>query len=339
MDKLTIKGSISNSEILVGEDFRHFEKYLPKSKVIVITDTNVNKIYGQYFVNYPVIEIGTGELNKTFNTVNNVLARLIELQADRSSFILAVGGGIVCDLAGFVASIYLRGIKFGFISTTLLAQVDASVGGKNGVNILGYKNMAGVFNQPQFVICDPLMLSTLTRDDLNCGFAEIVKHTIIADAQMFTFIENNTDKALELDKQVIEKLVLNSVQIKADIVNSDEKEKGERRKLNLGHTYGHAVEKVLKLPHGNAVSIGLAVAAKLSVNKGMLLPQNYTRIISLLDKLGLPVTVNTKKDEIIAALAMDKKREGNIIHFVLINNIGQVSIEPIDIDVLKKTEF
>jgi len=339
MQELSIKGSVSDSTLLVGEDFKNFRKYLPNKQVIVLTDDKVNKLYGEYFNDFPVIEIGQTEKIKNLDTISYILEELLKHKADRSSFLLAVGGGIVCDIAGFAASVFLRGIDFGFISTTLLSQVDASVGGKNGVNFLGFKNMVGVFNQPMFVLCDPNMLQTLDDDDLKCGFAEIVKHTLITDAKMFEYLELNSSKALDIDFEVIEKLVFNSISIKANIVNQDEKEKGERRKLNLGHTFGHAVEKVLGLPHGNAVSIGLVVAAKLSMNKGMLSEADYQRIIKLLSDLNLPTSIESDKDEIIEALEMDKKREGDSIHFVLMEGIGKARIEEISLEELKAVKL
>jgi 3-dehydroquinate synthase len=339
MQTITIQGAQSNSNILIGETFTRFRSYLPNKHIVIITDTKVRSIYGQHFTDYPVIEIGLGEKAKTLDTVSDIIGQLLALKIDRNSFLLAIGGGIVCDVAGFVASIYQRGISFGFVSSTLLSQVDASVGGKNGVNYEGFKNMVGVFNQPEFVICDPAMLRTLRPEELNCGFAEIVKHMLIADGDMFAYLEKNAAKALALDKEVIEKLVVNSVEIKSGIVNRDEKEKGERRKLNLGHTFGHAAEKVLGVSHGNAVSLGLVVAAKLSVVKGLLKQDDYNRIIDLLASLGLPVEIKSNKQDIINALEMDKKRDGDQIHFILMKGIGEVVIELISITDLQKLEF
>lgn len=339
MKQITVNGS-QQSQILIGESFKNFGKYLPTQQVVVITDTNVRKIYGQYFEQYPIIEIGLGEGNKNLDTVAAVIDRMLELKIDRSGFVLAVGGGIVTDVAGFVASIYQRGIGFGFVSTTLLAQVDASVGGKNGVNQKGgLKNMIGNFNQPQFVICDSQVLHSLPAYDLASGFAEIVKHTLIADAEMFSYLEQNAKRALSLDADVVEKLVVNSVEIKSGVVGRDEKEKGERRKLNLGHTFGHAVEKVQKVSHGHAVSIGLAVAARLSVMRGTLSQDDSNRIVNLLRALDLPTEVTGNRAEILAAMEYDKKRIGSQINFVLMNGIGDVYIEKIDIETLKQVEF
>jgi len=335
MKKLKIHGFQSDSLIAIGESFKNFREYIPDTQVIVLTDDKVNSIYGKYFTDYSVIEIGQTEKIKTLSTIEYIIDKLLELNADRNAFLLAVGGGIVCDIAGFVASIYLRGIKFGFISTTLLSQVDASVGGKNGVNFRGFKNMIGVFNQPEFVICDHTMLKTLSADNLASGFGEIVKHTLIGDVEMFTELEKNIKKALNLDDDFIKKLILNSIKIKSHIVNIDEKEKGERRKLNLGHTYGHAVEKILKIPHGKAVSIGIAAAAKLSLNRNYITQYEYQKVVNLLIALKLPVSATEKQSEILNAIIYDKKKDGDSINFVFLKGIGNVVVEKINIEELK----
>ncbi len=339
MEHITVRGSQSESLLLIGESFKNFKTYLPDKQVIVLMDDKVKGLYGAFFSEYPIVEIGQTEKNKTLATIEFIMDQLLKLNADRSSFLLAVGGGIVCDIGGFAASVFMRGIEFGFISTTLLSQVDASVGGKNGVNFLGFKNMVGTFNQPKFVICDPEMLKTLEHDDLLCGFAEIVKHTLIADKAMFEQLEQNISKAINLDPEFIMQLVSKSVKIKAGIVNKDEKEQGERRKLNLGHTYGHAVEKVTGVSHGKAVSIGLAIAAQLSLNQDSINQEEYTRIINLLKALNLPVNVTDKHDEVLDALFMDKKREGHMIHFILMDSIGNVSIQQISIKELQSLKF
>ena len=182
--------------IHVGARLADIAQYLPDRPLVIITDKNLKAHYGRVFPEAPVISIGTGEAVKTLTTVEFILKQLMELGCDRSVFILGIGGGIVCDIAGFVASIFMRGVDFGFVSTSLLSQVDASVGGKNGVNVSAFKNMAGVFNQPRFVVCDPTMLHTLPSSEVSNGLAEIVKHALIADAGMLTYIEKNRCKAL-----------------------------------------------------------------------------------------------------------------------------------------------
>ena len=266
MKVLEIHGSGGDSTILIGEGLKNLREHLPVGKVVVITDANVRAIYQKDFPDCDVIEIGTGEKIKTLETVQGIYQNLLAHEADRSTFIVGIGGGIVCDVTGFVASTYMRGLRFGFVPSTLLSQVDASVGGKNGVNFGGYKNIVGVFNQPEFVICDHSLLRTLPKNELLCGFAEIVKHAVIGDAGLFSYLEAHHEKALRLDDEVITKLVYDSVVLKASIVNRDEKEEGERMKLNFGHTFGHAIEKISGLPHGEAVSIGMVFLARYAFN-------------------------------------------------------------------------
>ncbi len=336
MKTLSIQGSTGSSSLLVGERLGNLDKYLPRRPVFIITDTHVRRRYGADFpADVNIIEIGTGEENKTLDTVHRIYEQLVALEADRSAFIAGIGGGIVCDITGFVASTYMRGVRFGFVATTLLSQVDASVGGKNGVNFSGFKNMVGVFSQPEFVICDMEMLRTLPKPEILCGFGEIVKHGLIADEPMLRFLEENTEKALELDAGVIERLVYDSVRIKSDIVNQDEKESGERRKLNFGHTFGHAVEKVARVPHGQAVSIGMMVAARLSERRRYISAADVSRIRNLLERLGLPVDIRMDAQAALDALRRDKKRQGDYIHFVLLRTIGEAVVEEIPITELE----
>ena len=183
---------------------------------------------------------------------------------------VGIGGGIVCDVAGFAASTYMRGIRFGFVPSTLLAQADAAIGGKNGVNVGGIKNIAGVFKQPEFVLVAFELLKTLPRSERLCGLAEIVKHAVIASGDLFAFLERETDALLALDPAALHRALAESIRIKSAIVSADAKEGGERRKLNFGHTLGHAIEKEIGIPHGEAVSIGMVAAARISAARGMI---------------------------------------------------------------------
>ncbi|MBU3947652.1 MAG: 3-dehydroquinate synthase [Proteobacteria bacterium] len=336
MKEIEIYGSTGRSKILVGESLENLKNYISNENVVLITDENVSKHYRNQFPEHPLITLGTGETVKTLDTAAYIYQNLLDMNAQRSTVLVGIGGGIVCDITGFVASTYLRGISFGFVSSTLLSQVDASVGGKNGVNFKGYKNMVGVFNQPAFVICDMNLLKTLPEKDLLCGFAEIVKHAAIEDAALFEYLENNYKKALSLDYNVIERLVYDSVVIKSSVVNRDEKEKGERRKLNFGHTLGHAIEKTTGIPHGEAVSLGMVFAASLSVKRGLLSSGEEKQISALLKNLKLPTTVDIDRKKVIEALNKDKKREGDGIHFVLLDGIGKAVIEEISISELHR---
>jgi 3-dehydroquinate synthase len=332
---LEIHGSTGNSTIVIGETLQNLHEYIHSEKKVIITDENIRRLYSKDFPPYEVIEIGTGEKIKNLDTVQAVYRKLLGLEVDRSSLIVGIGGGIVCDIAGFAASTYLRGVRFGFVPTTLLSQVDASVGGKNGMNFDGYKNMVGIVNQPEFVICDMNLLKSLPEREIMCGFSEIVKHAAIAHADLFSYLEEHYKKALELDTEVIEKLVFDSVLIKSSIVNRDETEQGERRKLNFGHTFGHALEKSTGIPHGEAISLGMVVASALSARRGLLPEKDMERIEALLKKLKLPTRLRLDGKGVLDALRRDKKRKGERIYFVLLHGIGNGVVEEIAINELE----
>jgi 3-dehydroquinate synthase len=326
----TVEGRQSRSDIHVGAPLSSVGDYMPdQGSVVIVTDENILKHYGSSFPAGHVITIGTGEKIKTLATVEFILREMIKAGCDRSSFLLAIGGGIVCDIAGFVASVFLRGIRFGFVSTSLLSQVDASVGGKNGVNLDAFKNMVGVFSQPQFVLCDIDMLSTLPDEEISNGLAEIVKHGLINDRSLLKFVENNQDKALALDQETVFRMVADSVAIKSRVVQADEREAGERRKLNFGHTIGHAFEKLNPSGHGRAVSAGMVAAAQFSQQKGYINQGDVARIKNLLSGLKLPVTFDFPPEQIIEAASRDKKKQGDHLFFVFLEKIGQAWVENI----------
>jgi 3-dehydroquinate synthase len=229
----------------------------------------------------------------------------------------------------------MRGIRYGFVATTLLAQVDAAIGGKNGVNFQGYKNIIGVFNQPEFVICDVSLLKTLAKDDVLCGLAEIIKHALLADKEMFSILENKKEDILALKDEVIEELVYRSVKIKSAVVNEDEREQGKRKLLNLGHTIGHAVEKTYSVSHGKAVAIGIRYAVQLSVNKNYLDKQVAERIISLLDTYNFS-DLKVDESKIFSAILKDKKKTGTFLSFIFLRNIGEPIIEEVTFEELKE---
>jgi len=331
-----IHGDVGSSKILVGESLSNLKDYIGSERVVIITDTNVSNHYKKIFPPYDVIEIGIGEDVKNLKAVEEIYSELIKLEADRKTFVVGIGGGLVCDVAGFAASTFMRGLSFGFVSTTLLSQVDASLGGKNGVNFSGYKNIVGLFNQPKFVICDTSMLKTLPSMELVSGFAEVVKYAAIGDYNLFEFLEKNRDKVMSLDQKVIERIVYDSVSAKAKIVERDEREGGERRKLNFGHTLGHAFEKVAGVSHGEAISAGMVVAAKLSAERGLMVDDDVKRLEALLVALKLPVSLDADKDQLKDAVRKDKKREGDEVNFVFLKKIGEAVVEKITFDDLEK---
>lgn len=329
MKKLEIRSSIGESDIYVGESLANVAKYLPQNrKIAIITDSAIHSLYGNQFPKSDlIIEIPRGEANKTLQSLDVIFEQLIEKEFDRTSFILGIGGGIVCDMSGFIATIFMRGIEFGFVSTTLLSQVDASVGGKNGVNFHGYKNLIGTFSLPKFVICELNILKSLPQSELLSGMGEVVKHGAIANEKLFSFIENHVSDLKNHSQDVLETFVYESIVIKSNVVSNDVKESGARRIFNFGHTFGHAVEKITKMPHGYSVSVGMVLAAKLSVVKGKMKQVDCDRLISLLNSLGLPTSCDVDPIELLNVMKRDKKRDGDSVHFVYLTGIGSCCVE------------
>jgi 3-dehydroquinate synthase len=233
-----------------------------------------------------------------------------------------------------VASVYLRGIDYGFVPATLLSQVDAAIGGKNGINFSLYKNMIGIIRQPRFLLFDHELLQTLPPAEWYNGFAEIIKYACICDASLFEFLEVHAGKALAFDRETISYLVKRSAQIKSEIVQADEFEQGQRRLLNFGHTIGHAVEKLERVPHGQAVAKGMAAAAELSRLTAGLPGEEKQRIVHLIERYHLPSGIHSEADAIARYFRMDKKRENSNIHFILLKRIGEAFVKPIALDEL-----
>ena len=316
-------------------DLSFLEELVPKENAVIITDDNIASIYAEKFKGWKVIAIRPGEENKQQSTVDHIIGELIKLQADRETFIVGVGGGVITDIAGYAASVYMRGVRFGFVPTTILAMVDAAVGGKNGVDVGLYKNLVGVIRHPEFLLYDYSFLKTLPSAEWINGFAEIIKHGCIKDEGMFSMLENNFLEDFQNSAGKIAELIKRNVDIKYNVVCNDEFEKGERKLLNFGHTLGHAIENFYKIPHGNAVSIGMVAACKISETINGFAPTGSQRVIDLLKKYGLPVDLKFDNDEIWKALLMDKKKSGTSMNFILLNKIGDAVIKPIQLQQLK----
>ncbi len=321
------------SRVEVGSVADLLPRLLPKRRIVVISDTNIDRHYHKLVSEFDNILIGLGETSKTLRTLDAIYQRFIELGVDRSTFILGIGGGIVTDVAGFAASTYMRGLDFGFISTSLLGQVDASVGGKNGVNVDGYKNMVGTFTQPKFVICDVAMLRTLSQRELRTGLAEIIKAGIIADSTLFEMLEQCDFTSLTTDAERLKEIVYRAIKVKADIVERDERETGDRRLLNLGHTLAHAIEKSSsKMNHGEAVAVGLMLIADVACKRGVLSATDRDRIENLLQRAGFVLEPPIEMRTLLKAVNRDKKSEGDNIHIVLPTSIGSCKVEKMPIE-------
>ncbi|MGV8059193.1 MAG: 3-dehydroquinate synthase [Smithellaceae bacterium] len=333
------KKSLSSYEICVGNSICDrmallIAKNHKAGRHIVITDGNVSRLHGQKLLaalkgaglNANLVEFPAGEASKNINTVLDIVAKLLELGADRNSMLIAFGGGVVGDMVGFIASVFMRSIPYIQIPTTLLAQVDSSIGGKTAIDLPSGKNLLGTFYQPQAVFTDLSYLATLPEKEFNNGLAEIIKYGIIDDEKIFRLLEDNMEQVKRKDQVILLKLVESCCRIKKSIVEIDEKEQGLRRILNYGHTLGHALEAQSKftISHGEGVALGMIAAAVISENAGYLESGDRDRIENLIRKAGLPCRIpkDIATEGIISRLKMDKKKEGDIIHFVLLKKIG-----------------
>jgi 3-dehydroquinate synthase len=304
----------------------------------IITDTNVGKKFAKSTYESLIkagfepslIIVPAGETAKSLKSVQSCYDQLAAHRLERKSFIVALGGGVVGDLAGFVAATYLRGVSFVQVPTTLLAQVDSSVGGKTGVNLKAGKNLVGAFYQPRLVLCDLDTLRILPEREFRAGLAEVVKYGIIYDAKLFAQLERDLPKILKRDTKTLSEIIARCCEIKAEVVAQDETEIGRRAILNFGHTIGHAIENSSgygKFLHGEAISIGQVAATKLSRKILGLPARDVERIEKLFVQAGLPIQIklnSTERKKLFAAMKLDKKVTGGEIKFVLAKKIGKV---------------
>lgn len=335
MDKQQYKFSSKTVDCYFDTDFSFLDELVPKEKAIIITDENIASLYSEKFKDWKVIAIKAGEEHKQQSTVDNVINQLIKLQANRETFIMGVGGGVVTDIAGYAASVYMRGIKFAFVPTSILAMVDAAIGGKNGVDVGLYKNLVGVIRHPEFLLFDYSFLKTLPQEEWVNGFAEIIKHACIKDAEMFELLENSSLQIFQQSPEKIAELIKRNAGIKYNVVSNDEFETGERKLLNFGHTLGHAIENIYKLPHGHAVSIGMVAACEISVTINNFSLEEKEKIRKVLEKYDLPVDLKFDKEKVWEVLLMDKKKAGDTMNFILLNKIGEGIVKPIPLTKLK----
>ena len=278
------------------------------------------------------IEVPDGEVHKTLGTVAGIYDRLIDARLDRGATLVALGGGVVGDMGGFTAATFLRGIALVQVPTTLVAQVDASIGGKTAVNHARGKNLIGAFHQPRLVLADIEVLRSLPRREFVAGLAEVIKYGASLDAELFDFLEQALPRVLALEPAALARMVSACCRLKAEVVAADEREGGARAVLNFGHTIGHAVESLTgytRYLHGEAVAIGLAFASRLSVARGLCAPVAAARIRGLLERAGLPVEVPGELDAvaIAGAVSIDKKSREGTVRFVCLEEIGRTRFE------------
>lgn len=345
MEKVFVDLGTASYEIFIGEDIlSNVDKFIAAEKftrkVLLVTQKNVFDTCAAKFP-YEVAFIPDGETAKNLSEAEKLYTRAIESGLDRKSVIIALGGGVVGDLAGFVAATFMRGIPFIQIPTTLLAQVDSSVGGKTAVNHALGKNLIGAFHQPRAVFIDLNFLKTLPEREIKSGLGEVVKYGVISDENFFTYLEKNVDKILNRDLKTLAHIVKRSCEIKAEVVAADEKESGLRRILNFGHTLAHAVEEEThykKYRHGEAVAVGMMAAALISLELGKTSAENVNRLENLIKKFGMTTTcAGLDADKLYAVTFRDKKTVGGAVNWVLMKNFGEVEIcNGVDEAVIKK---
>lgn len=318
-------------------------------QMAVITDTHVHELYGARLRDcfrdvasmFEIITLPPGESSKSLAAVDEIIRKLLEKGFDRDAVIVAFGGGVIGDLAGFVAAIYKRGVKVIQVPTTLLAQVDASIGGKTGVNHALGKNMIGAFYQPRMVWSDLSLLRSLPRREIVCGLGEVIKYGMIRDPFLFALVEHNLDEIFALEPALTEEIVKRCSEIKAKIVSVDESDRGQRMILNFGHTIGHALEAAweYKISHGEAVLLGMLAESKIALDLGKLTRDDFSRIKNLVARFDwrhIPKNLNI--DHLLAFLQRDKKAVGDQIKFVLPTKIGDIFIaENVEISAVKST--
>lgn len=334
MNKLQYKFSGKTTTYYLDAEFAYLEKLVDKDHAVLVTDEHLFTAQQKRFGGWNTIVINAGEQYKVQATVDSIIEQLIEFGADRKTALVGVGGGVVTDITGYVAAIYMRGLSCGFVPTSILAMVDASIGGKNGIDVGLYKNMVGTIRQPQFLLYDYSLLKSLPKEEWVNGFAEIIKHAAIKDAVLFRELEKNKLGTYQRDKAALAKLIRRNVVIKSDVVEKDEFENGDRRLLNFGHTLGHAIENVYELSHGRAISIGMVAACMISEE---FTPFRETdRVMDALKRYGLPTLAEFDPKEVMDVLRKDKKKVRDTMNYVMLNKIGQGIVKAIPLVELEK---
>jgi len=346
MKKIKVDIKDNPYEVVVGFDLVNQEnlEVLKDKEVLLVIDENIPSTYKNLVTeelsnlssNFHALEIHASEENKSWITLDRIHSKLIDERYSRDCCLVGLGGGITCDIAGFAAATYQRGINLILFPSTLLAQVDASVGGKTAINHPQGKNMIGAFHQPVKVFADIALLSSLPKIEISNGLSEVIKHALISDQKYFEWLEKNIKNIISLESKTLEHAITRSIEIKAEIVSEDEKESGIRKFLNFGHTFGHAIElygEFKEFSHGQSVAIGMLMAMELSKIDEGFAEEDLNRSRDLINKANPEINLKNSFDEkkLIENMSVDKKRSGNKLIFIILEEIGQAKIKT-DID-------
>ncbi|MBS1688900.1 MAG: 3-dehydroquinate synthase [Bacteroidetes bacterium] len=307
-----------------------------KDSCILITDANVAALYPPFFEGYKTLIVSAGEANKTWESIKIVAEKLLEYEAHRNTLLIGVGGGVITDLTGFIASTYMRGVAFGYIPTTLLGMADAAIGGKNGINLGLHKNILGTIQQPKFLLYDVAFLSTLPDEEWSNGFAEVIKYACLFDEALYQELSQHNIHFYKHNDQDLERLIAKCADWKNKTVLADEKEQNGRKLLNFGHTAGHAIETLYNLPHGQAVALGMIIACTVSEKACGLNSAVKENLKALLLQYNLPVQLLINPGRVMEILIMDKKRNQDSIDFIVLNKVGEAEIKSLSFDIIQQ---
>lgn len=306
-----------------------------KGMAVIITNEHLFKLYPHLFKQHKTLVLPPVESSKDLRTIDSLAKQLLEAEATRKTTLIGIGGGVITDITGFLASVYMRGVSFGFVPTTLLGMVDAAIGGKNGVNLGFNKNILGTINQPDFILYDMAFLQSLPNVEWSNGFAEIIKYACIFDADLFTLLEGKNISHYKNDVADLISLVDRCAAWKNKTVIADEHETGERKLLNFGHTAAHAIENLYELPHGKAVAIGMVIAAMLSEKISGLKTEDTHRLKELLELYNLPVHQKVNTYKAMEILKMDKKRNNENVDYIVLEAIGRAAIRSLPLTIIE----
>jgi 3-dehydroquinate synthase len=321
-----------NTEYYLQSGYSQLLQVAPVIHSVIVTDSTVHRLYGHLFSEYRVLIIESGEKHKTWETIQLLAEKLAAFEAHKHTRLVGIGGGMVTDITGFLASVYMRGISCSFVPTTLLAMVDAAIGGKNGINVGLYKNMLGNIRQPGFILYDLSFLESLQEKEWSNGFAEIIKYACIGDPGLFEELSASTLTAYKIRPEKLNALIARCVQQKNQVVLADEQENGVRKLLNFGHTTGHAFETLYHLQHGQAVAFGMIVALIASENILGTTRDIRLQLVRILEQFSLESRLRIDIEKVIDTVKRDKKRKEGNIDFILLTEPGKAIIEPVSFD-------